>query len=267
MSDYTGLDDNLISTSSPSIDQTTSYDVNSTFDRNSVGQYSVGTINASKVNAGTLGANVAFVGTITAGQIYGGTLTLGGTTNGNGVLVVNGTAGTSTIKIDNTGVSLISGTAIIDSVGLNSTNNFYADVATGGSFTTSSTTPASITGGTLSSIVLTRSTRFFVYVAINGLNTSFGEGGGGRSVAVCYDSYGAGTLDNFYTNYTGIESVHFDGGGHADSVVIYNQRAFTGKQLELVAGTHTLNLQTYTGNGSGTTSLIQWELGLIQLGS
>jgi len=98
-----GLDTNLVANSSPSNSPTSSLEFNSQNDRGAVGDYNLGTINASKITVGTLSGTVAYLGTLTANQINGGTLILGGTSNGDGVLHINNASGTTIIQGNNTG--------------------------------------------------------------------------------------------------------------------------------------------------------------------
>jgi hypothetical protein len=249
MSEYKGLDENLTSTNSPQINQTTSYDVNSTFDRNSIGEYNMGTINASKINAGTISSGVSYSGTITANQIYGGTLTLGGTTNGNGVITVNGTAGTSTIKIDNTGISLISGTAVVDDLGLNSINNFYIDFFYGGTVTSNTTSYAPLTGGTLDTITLSRDTVLYLYfygAAIEYADTTYGE-------IILYDNATPISRGAFFNGIT-------------RGVSTYKQSVYSGGLGTFGAGTHSITVQV-RNHAAGTFEISDWEFGGIQMGN
>ena len=245
MSSYkdTGLDEfgNVIDTPLNSGTITSAYEFDSTNDRGAVSAYH---IRDFSFNSG-----------------QGGTLTLGGTSNVSGYFQIKNESGSVIVTGDNTGLTVNSGsitvkdtggTTVIDYLGLNSGNNFYSDSATGGSFDTSSTSMVNVTGGTLSSLVLSRATKCFVYVAINGSNDKVDE----SCAATVYDTYSSGTLTNFVANFNG----QYDGSSY------FNQLVFLGRIFEFVAGTHALNLQLKTSPG-GTAHMAGWELGLLRLGN
>lgn len=82
---------------------------------------------------GTAVIGTANIGTLSFNEISGGTAILGGTSNGNGVLSLRNQSGSEVVKLDNTGMTVTngsiiiqdsSGSNIIDSAGLVSTNNF-----------------------------------------------------------------------------------------------------------------------------------------------
>lgn len=202
------------------------------------------------------------LGTFTFDKATGGTLILGGAGNGNGLLQVKNATGTDIVQLDNTGLHLANGgKVIIDGTGLNSANNFYSDSVTGGAFSTSSSSYVDVTSGALSSLVLTRSTKCFIYMAVNGYNSAFD----GWSQTAVYDSYLSTQITNFVCNYHGILDLVWDGAGAITDYAFFNQLSFVGRIFTLAAGTHNMKIQARS-NTAGTNNIVGWELGLIQLG-
>jgi hypothetical protein len=202
----------------------------------------------------------AKIANLTFNKAVGGTLTLGGTANGNGYGQVLDSSGGTVITLTNTGINVYggninvydsSGGTVIDSLGLNSTNNFYSDSVSGGVFDTTSTSMVNVTGGTLATLVFTRPTKCLVYISINGENQAASE----DCRATVYDTYSSGTLNNFVANFNG----QYDGTAYFNQLVTI-QRTFT-----LAAGTHNLNLQVKASGG--TAHIAGWELGLLKLGN
>src|SRR3990167_2837895 len=105
------LDQYLMPTNSPINMGTTvsAYQVDSLYEDSSIRTAGIqgsavidskmGTFSAGKITAGTIVADVAYAGTLTANQLNGGTLTLGGTVNGNGVMQIKNTGGTTLYEI------------------------------------------------------------------------------------------------------------------------------------------------------------------------
>lgn len=216
--------------------------------------------------------NSMFIRNINFNQARGGTLTLGGVANGNGFgQILDGSGGT-VVTMGSAGINVYGGNiniydsaggTVIDSLGLNSVSNFYNDRVTGGTFNTTSTVPANIPGGTLSSLVLTRDTNILIYVSINGRNFDADSALG----VVVYDTYSSGTVTNLIANAKGNTDFYYDGDGHITTSFVYNQLATVVRNITFPAGTHTLNLQSYIRLGTaGTASLAGWELGIVKLG-
>ena len=95
-------------------------------------------------------------------QGQGGTLTLGGTLNGNGVLNINDSSGSSLVVADNNGITIKAnnGTTIIDNIGIISQSNFKSDTKIDTNiYTTTSSSYVDVTGGTLEPFIITRPTK------------------------------------------------------------------------------------------------------------
>jgi hypothetical protein len=114
-------------------------------------------------------------------QGFGGTLILGGTANGNGVMLVKDSSGSTIITANNAGIEIdggniliknSTGSTILDTTGIVSTANFANDEAFNGSsgLSTSSTSFQDIPGSTLTSLVLTRTTRVMFELMAYGYN-------------------------------------------------------------------------------------------------
>lgn len=121
----TDLDELLKAKDAPvgAIVGTPAFDFMSNAQRNSIGNYALGTFSAahivagtivsgvvyagtvsgSQVTAGTITAAVGYLGTLSANQINSGTLILGGTLNGNGMMQIKNAAGSVVVQGDNLG--------------------------------------------------------------------------------------------------------------------------------------------------------------------
>lgn len=75
-------------------------------------------VEANYVKTATLEADYIKAGEITFTDISGGTATLGGAANGNGVLEVKNSSGTTQVKINNTGITLADDTSIVGGSGV-----------------------------------------------------------------------------------------------------------------------------------------------------
>lgn len=259
MSEYktTGLDEFGMPKDSPITAGTvseSSYVYASTNERNSIGNY--------------------FLESFNFGKGQGGTITLGGTANGDGYFQLKNAAGSVIVTGDNTGLTVTNGsitvnssdgTTVIDYLGLNSTNNFYSDKVSGGAFNTTSTSFVNVTSGSLSSLVLDRATRCFVYMAAIGYNSELSETPPHFGHLSTYDSYSGTQLSFFDISFCGIEAVAFYGDGTMKGITYMGQSIFMGLQFSLAAGTHSLNLQMRTTGG--TAYISGFELGLIKLGN
>lgn len=208
------------------------------------------------------------------GKGSGGTITLGGTVNGNGYFQIKNASGSVIVTGDNTGLTVSSGsitvnssngTTVIDALGLNSANNFYSDFASGGAFNTTNTAFVNVTGGSLSSLVLARDTKCFIYMASLGYNGELSEDPPHFGHLATYDTYSGTQLQYFDIPFCGIEAVAFYGDGTYKQITYMGQSVFLGRQFTLAAGTHTLNLQMRTTGG--TSFISGFELGLIKLGN
>lgn len=89
-----------------------------TFDEVEADYVKTTTLEADYVKTATLEADYIKAGEITFTDISGGTATLGGAANGNGVLDVKDSTGTTKVKINNTGITLADDTSIIGGSGV-----------------------------------------------------------------------------------------------------------------------------------------------------
>jgi hypothetical protein len=235
------------------------FDVNT--DRSSVGNVQLRNASISNAKMGTAVIGTAQIGTMTFNEINGGTAILGGTSNGDGVLSVKNQAGSEVVKLDNTGMTVTngsitiqnsSGSNVIDSRGLVSTNNFLFGNAQAGTSTTQSTTSTSfidVNGGSLS-VVLGRSAN----VLINYGGNFQRQGLGGDSSMVMRM-----TLNG---TETGPQVIHYVYFGNIDDIGAMSHSSSWIAQLPI--GTNTLKLQIRTDGG--TCVLSGYSLNYLVLG-
>lgn len=124
-----------------------------------VGAAAIAALAVGSAAIGTAVIQTVHIGTIGFQKLYGGTATLGGTTNGNGLLVVNDASGSVRVQLDNTGLLInngsitvknSSGSTTLDSSGVVSTENFIkTDVSLAGPQTFTGTSYVDVTGGSL----------------------------------------------------------------------------------------------------------------------
>jgi hypothetical protein len=139
----TTFDKNLIPENSPMANnqkQVTSFN----FDC----QNEAGVISNSKIRNASIDS--AKIGTISFSQLRGGTATLGGALDGDGLLTVNNGGGSEVVRLDNTGITITSGT--ISNVEIGTVN------WTSGTIVNSFIGTSQITGGTISSVLVTGGT-------------------------------------------------------------------------------------------------------------
>ena len=110
----------------------------SSFDFDS--QFEAGVISSAKIRKAQIGS--AQIGQISFSQLAGGTATLGGVGNGDGLLTVNNAGGTQVVRLDNTGITITSGTITNVQIG---TVNWI-----NGTIVNSLIGTSQITGGTVS---------------------------------------------------------------------------------------------------------------------
>lgn len=111
-------------------------------------QFEDGVISNAKIRNASIDS--AKIGTISFSQLSGGTAMLGGVGNGDGLLTVNNAGGTQVVRLDNTGITITSGT--ISNVVVGTVN------WTSGTMTNSFIGTSQITGGSVSGAVLTTGT-------------------------------------------------------------------------------------------------------------
>lgn len=115
----------------------------------------------------------------------GGTITLGGAANGDGLMLVKDSGGTTKVTVDNTGIAITdgkltflnsSGGTAIDSAGIVSTNNFTFAQGTAGtagqSITSSGATWTDITGGSVT-LTVTRATNVLLNYSVTAYHNDF----------------------------------------------------------------------------------------------
>lgn len=224
----------------------------------------------------------------------GGTLVLGGPGNGNGLMNVKNSIGTTIVQADNTGLnvyntsgSLITSlnasgltiyrgnvtiqnannTTILDTSGIVSTANFAADNVEDVTIrTTTSTSPTDLPGSTLDTFVLSRAVKAAVYVTVWGYNIAWLADASIMQVQ-CVDNID-GTLVAFPL-YVNQQLTEVGGGGPPFTAFGYNidyQFNSAAAIVDLSAGTHTMKLQFYI-TGTGTAEVALYQLGYVILGS
>lgn len=231
---------------------------------NIVGSRAIQDASITNAKIGTAAIGTANIGTLTFNQISGGTATLGGAANGDGVVSVLGSAGSESVRLDNTGVTIndgkmtfknSGGTTVMDGTGLVSSANFASDVYFNGStIATSSTSFVDISGGSLT-FVLTRSTK--VLISFSG-EIAFGGG----SEAVDYGASLRLAINGATQEPTVRGSFIFSG---PLSFVMHQTLAHTGIYT-LAAGTHTAKLQWASTSGDNV-NMTGKNLNYIVLGT
>lgn len=190
----------------------------------------------------------------------GGTIQLGGTENGNGFLVVKDASGSTMVTIDNTGVTINSGSltiynqygsAVIDAYGLNSQTGFKnsdsSSLSLNQNFATS--TPGVVTGGTLN-IISNRSQLVRIDYSCTGYIT--GTTSGLNGYIALFD--GVGEVNT-------AARVHF-GSDQLSLVTGYNFGVYT-----VGAGTTPIYLKGIVNNTPGTMTLYAFNFGYTLLGN
>lgn len=203
----------------------------------------------------------------------GGTISLGGAANGNGLMNVLNSSGGTVVTADNNGLTInngsitiknSSGSAVIDSMGLNSLNNFKgtAVAAFDLTYTTTSTTPVNITSASLG-FNLARDSYLLVYYFGDIDNSNFLNSNGSHRVILTLKDTEVG--NNVFSLYSGGESWANSSGTAVTTGIRSNNIAMV-RIVQFSAGTHTLVEQIQCENG-GTAELYGWEMGYLILGN
>lgn len=204
----------------------------------------------------------------------GGTIVLGGVSNGNGVLLVKDSGGTTKVTANNTGIEITDGKltfvntaggTVLDVIGLNSVTSFNsANVSSIVVGTQSSTSYVAVTGGTLTTLVLSRPTKVFQYIDVFARNPDFIN----FAKFEIFDSFDSSQLNELSIYGTYFTYVDWDSGtGLINDVLYYSkgQEAYSGNILTLAAGTHTLSLRA-RAEYAGSAVWEFFDIGYIQLG-
>lgn len=204
----------------------------------------------------------------------GGTLTLGGASNGNGVLLVKDSGGTTKVTADNAGITITDGKltflntaggTVLDGSGIVSSVNFANDqVSDNTTRTTTSTSYVDVPGSSLDPFVVTRTTRAFVLVSAQGQNIQYVIDQSSSMKVACVDSVNGDLLD--FPLFTEWVLTSIDGATDSWGMNVDYQFNSLGALIDFTAGTHTLKLQ-YKVNGAGTAELGFYALSYILLGS
>ena len=138
-------------------------------------------INNAKLGTAVIGT--ANIGTLSFNEISGGTATFGGTTNGEGVVNVLDSGDVNRVTLNNSGITITDGKltfvnsaggTALDGSGIVSTISFPSDtVVNSTGYTTTSDTLVDVTGSTLDSFSLSRTTRVLVIVQAQMYNENF----------------------------------------------------------------------------------------------
>jgi hypothetical protein len=235
---------------------------------------------ASITNAkiGTAAIGDANIGTLTFGAIQGGTANFGGTANGDGVVHVNDSSGSTIVTLDNTGVLVNGGnivvknadnTTVIDTAGIVSSANFQTDISFDGSagLSTSGTTLTDVTGSSLDPLITSRTVRVLFNFMGYGYNTELiNSDADDLMELVIYDSALGTTVTN--TVIPGVATTKVEVIGMSTFFTMTTQDLMVCRStiLDVSAGTHSYKLQYRAVNG-GTAVLDAWELSYIVLGS
>lgn len=230
---------------------------------------------ASITNAkiGTAAIGTANIGTLTFNEIAGGTAVLGGAANGNGVLLVKDSGGTTKVTVDNAGVTITDGKltfinsaggTVLDGSGVNSVTTFPSSSVNPAAGTQSSTSYQPMVGGTMTTMVLTRTTKVFCYIDIFGLNPD-GVNSSSYDIVDSFDSssfFGL-TVRGMYDTVVGTGA-----GGTVTNVdyFTYSTEVYAGNIFSLAAGTHTLSMKVRANTG-GSAVWSFAEGGYFQLGA
>lgn len=208
----------------------------------------------------------------------GGTLTLGGAGNGNGVMLVKDSGGTTKVTADNTGITIndgkltflnTGGGTVLDGSGLVSSTNFVNEgLDDNTTFTTSSTTLVDVTGAALASLVVSRDVNALVYLVTYGRNEANSViDSNGACEAQVHDSFlGTLVVNNIFTGIPATD-ISWGAGGTIISEVRRIQSQLTTNLgiVNIQAGTHTYKLQL-RANTTGTANLFFYSFGYALLG-
>jgi len=253
-------------------DSTSAYQFDARNERSSVGNVMLRDASIDNAKMGTAVIGTAQIGTLSFNEITGGTATLGGTSNGDGVLSVKNQAGSEVVKLDNTGMTVTngsitiqnsSGSNIIDSKGIVSTNNF-------------------IFGGTSNLTLRSTTSSFYGTIANTSLNIVLDRTANVLLTAIVQARVTAGTrittpvasdvqMRLNGTNIAGPtmnllddQRVNTYFGDYTTAVYTMSRQVIKG----INSGTNTYELvyKTDAGSGGGTLDVIATELNYVVLG-
>lgn len=208
-------------------------------------------------------------------QGQGGTLALGGTSNGDGVMVVNNASGTAVVTLNNAGITVnngslsiynSSGSLTFDSSGLVSFSNFRSEVINDNNSvnTIVGTAHTPLTNGTSQSFVLSRSTNVYMYAYIISADNHYFDSY--SYVAGGYLYITDGTSDYISMPADGGKcEPYFDGSGAATAVGVGYISNHYSHIATLPAGTYTLVAKASEDYG-GTMYITGLNYGYLILG-
>lgn len=254
MTNYDGLNSNLRPIDSPAVrsteNRTTGYEFNSQNERDA--------ISATNIQ------NFSF----STGR--GGTLTLGGTANGNGYLSIKNDAGSVIVVGDNHGLTVndgsiviknAGGTTSIDASGVVSTSNFQGvSVSSSGTFTNTGTTFATVPNSSLTTLVLTRTTRVLLFAFSYGWNQGMLYTPASDvqiETKIKENNSGSLTLNNFLSGIISTDLI---------TTYMTPQSVYRQGITSLAAGTYDYSLM-FRATGAGTAEIFNYEVGYMVLGT
>lgn len=209
-------------------------------------------------------------------QGSGGTITLGGTNNGNGLLLVKDSSGSTIVTANNAGIAITggnisisdsSGSTVIDSTGLNSIGQFSKGQVV---YSTPQTTTSSYSDATGSSFTITTSRDIIVLFNITVTTVSTGQNyiynGYGVQTRL-YDSFLGGAAIDMATSFGANATLANISGG---TITGFTYRASSSPSsisalLLVQAGTHNYTLQ-YGAYAGGTAELDTYIVNYAILG-
>lgn len=160
-----------------------------------------------------------------------------------------------------------SGVTLIDSTGLNSSNNFRADALSGtGPITTTSNSFVDVSGSSMTGFVLTRPAVVVISFSVYGYNSRYRDTDGQETsemTAQLVDSVD-GVVEAALL--TGIPFVFLDSFLYPAAAEIYPSFYSSTNAFLLSAGTHVLKLQFRRENSSGTATIDAFGISYSVLG-
>ncbi|MEI9966169.1 MAG: hypothetical protein WDN67_00615 [Candidatus Moraniibacteriota bacterium] len=163
------------------------------------------------------------------------------------------------------------GDILIDSTGLNSSNNFsQSTIASTSTQTTGSSSYVNVPGGSMNPFTLTRSTVVLISIFLRGWNDNYVDTDGteGSFSSNHSDFQLLDSVNGSLTNqaFTGIPYIRLDDDFFPDAVGVTDQIIAHTEPFLLSAGSHTLTLQFKSQDGNGTTVINAFVISRTILG-